>query len=979
MDPMPGRDPVLIVTVCVAFVVCHSVAPAVARYVEPEQRTVAPDLTTANLAYAVAVDDVVAEFGGDSSAGLDEPEAQRRLERDGPNSVPERPPASVFVLVGRQFADAMVLLLIGATVVSFVIGENLDGFIILAIVLVNGGFGALQEGRAQHAARAVRALLQPRAIVIRHGDAREIDATALVGGDLMVIGMGDRVAADGRIIEATGLEIDESVLTGESLPRAKRAEPPLPSPTSVPERVTMVYAGTMVARGRGQILITATGPRTEVGAIAAMAAEKRPLTPLQLRLERLARTLLWAGSAICAALTVVFMARGNSFASSLLIGVSLAVAAIPEGLTAVVTITLALGMRRLAARGAIVRRLVAVETLGSTTVICTDKTGTLTAGQMTVTRTLELTGGARAEKLLLEGALLASDPTLLGAEDAAIAAGAAKHGVTRESILADREWLEHRPFEAERRRASSVVREDGQSVGYVKGAPDALLPRIANPDWRSRLGESTREWAAAGVRVLLVARHDVDERPAECEPELEPLGLIGLSDPLRETAPDGVADAARAGVRTVMVTGDEPRTAVAVARACAIGGADPHVLSGAAMDALTDGELELRIVDVDVFARIAPAQKLRIVRALQRRGDVVAMTGDGVNDAPALAAADVGVAMGHGSTDAAMDAADIVITDNDLSTIVAAIREGRAIYSNIVRFVQFLLSANAGEVLTFALAVAAGTAAPLTVPQILTVNLLTDGLPAVALGLDPAEKNVMDTPPRPRRQGLLDTGRERLAIAAALTGVAAFAAFLIGSTTATSTGQTMAFMTLVLAQLGYVYGVRTDGPCWQGAHNRLLTLATLGSAAFIFAAIGIEPLAQALDLTPLSAAQLSLSVALALLPLLGVEIAKATRGSRRPGSRGPTSRPHGHVGGEAFDLISGSGAEPAAGRIQSAGGHPETKRFDHAHPACEADAGRREHRVAGASLVERLEHWGNQLHRLLARPIVNQHGRGRPA
>ncbi len=839
----------------------------------------------------MTVGDVVEDLGGDVDAGLSEREVARRLEHDGPNAVPEEPPPSVISLFARQFADAMVLLLIGAAVVSFVIGESLDGAIILAIVVVNGVFGAVQEGQAQQAAQAVRALLQPRAIVIRDGRPREIDATGLVRGDLLVIGTGDRVAADGRIVEAIGLEVDESVLTGESVPRAKRAEPPSPPGTSLTERVTMVYGGTMVARGRGQVLITATGRGTEVAAIAELAGEKRPLTPLQRRLARLARTLVWAGGGICLALTVVFLVRGNSLASSLLVGVSLAVAAIPEGLAAVVTITLALGMRRLAGRGAIVRRLVAVETLGSTSVICTDKTGTLTVGEMAVTHVLAARNDDRATERLLEGSLLACDPTLLGAEDAAIAAAAIARGVTREEALSDREWVEHHPFEAERRRASSVLRETGRRVVYTKGAPDILLPRLTNADDRSRLAAVTSEWAAAGVRVLLVARRETPDTPEDSEPGLDALGLVGLSDRIRVTAPAAVTEAARAGVRTVMVTGDEPRTATAVARQCSIGGAEPRVLSGAAMELLSDDELDATIEDVDVFARIAPAQKLRIVKALQRRRAVVAMTGDGVNDAPALAAADVGVAMGHGSTDAAMDAADIVITDNDLSTIVAAIREGRAIYANIVRFVQFLLSANAGEVLMFTLAVLAGTAAPLTVPQILTVNLLTDGLPAVALGLDPADEAVMDASPRPRDQGLLDTGRARLALAAALTGAAAFLAFLIGDATGTSTAQTMAFITLVLAQLAYVFGVRTDGPCWRAAGNRLLVFATAGSAAFTFAALALAPLADALDLTALSALQILASTGLSLVPLIGVEIVKALGAMRGPAAPSSERRP----------------------------------------------------------------------------------------
>ncbi|MHB1837183.1 MAG: cation-translocating P-type ATPase, partial [Solirubrobacteraceae bacterium] len=552
---------------------------------------------------------VVKKLSADAVVGLGEREARRRLERDGPNLVPEQPAPSALVLLVKQFADAMVLLLIGAAVVSFAIGEGLDGSIILAIVVLNGGFGAVQEGRAQQAARAVRALLAPHAIVIRDGHPSEIDAATLVRGDLMVIGSGDRVAADGRIVDASGLEIDESVLTGESFPRAKRVDPPLPEHTSLPERVTMAYAGTIVARGRGQILVTETGSGTEVAAIAELAGEKRPLTPLQRRLARLARTLLWVGSGICIALTVVFVARGNSVASSLLIGVSLAVAAIPEGLAAVVTITLALGMRRLAARGAIVRRLVAVETLGSTTVICTDKTGTLTAGQMTVTRMLQARGEDDAARRLLEGALLACDPALREAEDAAIAAAGAERGMTRESVLADRVWVDHRPFEAEHRQASSVVQEQERRVVYVKGAPEVLLPRIEDSGERSRLTAIVQQWAAAGVRVLLVARYQKLLSTGGSGSELEPLGLLGLSDPVRDTARGAVEQAARAGVRTVMVTGDEPRTATAIARACSIGGPDRRVLGGAEMDALSDAQFDATIDHVDVFARIAPAQK----------------------------------------------------------------------------------------------------------------------------------------------------------------------------------------------------------------------------------------------------------------------------------------------------------------------------------------------------------------------------------
>ena len=461
--------------------------------------------------------------------------------------------------------------------------------------------------------------------------------------------------------------------------------------------------------------------------------------------------------------------------------------------------------------------------------------------------------------------------------------------MTRGKLLSDRELVEHRPFEAERRRASTIVREGGGHVLYVKGAPDTLLPRLARQQDVERLSDVAGEWAAEGIRVLLVARRSGVEsvtRPEDRERDLEPLGLLGLSDPPRETSAAALQKAAAAGMRTIMVTGDEPRTAVAIARACGLGGKLPAVLTGATIDELGDEQLRERIADVDVCARIAPVQKLRIVRALQQRGEVVAMTGDGVNDVPALTAADVGIAIGHGGTDAAIDAADVVITDNDLSTILAAVREGRSIYANIVRFVRFLLSANAGEVLTFVLAVLSGAGAPLTVAQILTVNLLTDGLPAVALGVDPPDEWVMAQPPRPRRDGLLQGEYGRLGMVALLTGAAAYSAFEIGDATGAPTGRTMAFITLVLAQLAYVFAVRTERPFWRGPRNRLLIAATAVSAALPLAALVIEPLQDALELRPLSAGQLAATLGLALLPLAGAELAKLLhRSDVEPGSR----------------------------------------------------------------------------------------------
>ncbi|HSJ17209.1 MAG TPA: cation-transporting P-type ATPase [Solirubrobacterales bacterium] len=819
-------------------------------------------------------------FGTDPARGLRASEVAARQRRFGPNALPEPQPPSAVALVARQFRDAIVLLLVGAASVSLALGELLDGAVIASIVVVNALLGAVQEGRAETAARAVRTLLSPTAIVVRDGAAAEVDATELVPGDVVVLSAGDRVPADGRLLEAARLEINESAMTGESVPAAKRAEPPAPRDASPADRVTMALSGTTVTRGSARLLVGATGTRTELARIAEAASGPRPVTPLQERLDGLARTLLRAAIVICLALAALSYVHGESLGTSLLIGVSLAVAAVPEGLAAVVTITLALGMRSLAQRGAIVRRLRAVETLGSATVICTDKTGTLTTNRMTVARLLPADrSSADGEHGLLAAALIASgdfhDPG-----EAAIAEAAEHRGLRREDLLTEIRVVGGEPFDSERKRMSVVVENGGdRAIAYVKGAPEALLARLSDQRQAARLGAEASRWAEDAIRVLMVARTlDLDEG-ADPEAELEPLGLIGLVDPVREGAGSSVETAREAGIRTIMITGDHPETAVAVARACGIGpdSGPPSVVTGPELDALSDSQLRERIPGIDVFARVVPEHKSRIVAALQSRSEVVGMTGDGVNDAPALSSADIGVAMGRGGSDAAIEAAEIVLTDNSFSTLIAAVEGGRRIYANILRFINFLLAANAGEVLLFALAVLPGLGAPLTIAQILLVNLLTDGLPAVALGVDPADKGAMRKPPRPRSHSLLGPLRSRLVVGGLATGTAAFAAFLIGNGDSHETGQTMAFATVLFAQLGFVYAVRGEGLFLRAGRNRALDLAVAISALVGGLALALPPVADAFGVVELGAAQLAAALALAALPFIATELVKWVR------------------------------------------------------------------------------------------------------
>ncbi|MEW6546292.1 MAG: HAD-IC family P-type ATPase [Bacillota bacterium] len=726
--------------------------------------------------HAIPADQVLGMLQADAEKGLTEQEATRRLERVGPNSIHKKRRTPAWRLFLSQFDDFMSLVLLGATAISGLLGEVADALTIIAIVILNAWLGFIQEYRAERSLEALRALSAPTARVLRDGREVMVPAHLVVPGDVLLLEAGDRVAADGRILEAYRAEAEEAALTGESVPVRKVAGV-LPAERALGERRNLVYAGTTITRGRVKAVVVSTGMNTEMGRIAGLIHEAdEGLTPLQRRLEELGRRLVWGCLAVCALVAALGVMRGEAPYFMLLSGVSLAVAAIPEGLPAVVTICLALGVQRMSRRRAIVRRLPAVETLGCATVICADKTGTITRNEMTVQylwvagQEWRVTGEGyqlrgsfepppgpgvggqllppQVEMALLAG-VLCNDARLVrrgqGCEvqgdptEAALLVAAAKAGMWREEL--EREWprVGEIPFEPERRCMSVVCRSrPGKYVAFVKGAPDVLLgmsrralgPRGAGPLDRQLAGEIAARnegYGRRALRVLALAYRELDGLPAEITPEtverdLVFLGLAAMADPPRPEARRAVATCHRAGIATVMITGDHAATARAVAERVGMLAPGDRILTGAEVEALTDERLHELAPSVKVYARASAAHKLRIVRALKSHGHVVAMTGDGVNDAPALKEANIGVAMGLTGTEVSREASAMVLQDDNFATLVAAVAEGRAIYDNIRKFVRYLLSCNVGEVLVMLGATLARLPIPLLPIQMLWVN-----------------------------------------------------------------------------------------------------------------------------------------------------------------------------------------------------------------------------------------------------------------
>jgi calcium-translocating P-type ATPase len=812
--------------------------------------------------HALPAADVAARLAVDPERGLPEAEAHARFLADGPNVLPAGRRAGTLRIAARQFSDPLVALLLAAALVSGVIGERLEAAVIAAIVVLNAVLGFVQEAGAERALEALRRVAESLATVIREGAARVLPSAELVPGDLVVVQEGERVPADARLVDADRLQVDESALTGESVP-VEKGVAPVAEEAPLAERSSLVFAGTAVTRGRAHAVVVATGGATQIGEIARLVgAASSPPTPLQRRLGGLSRSLLLLGLGLTAVLAAGMLLRGAGPAEAFLVGVAVAVAAVPEGLAAVVTIALAQGTHAMARRRTVVRRLAAIETLGETSVIATDKTGTLTLNRLHVAAVRPAEG--RTEDEVLAAGAYVGTARLLG--DGNVSGdpldGAFLLAARERGLGLDARRLDVEPFDPVRRAAAAVIEDDGRRRVLVKGAPEVVLARAASADGGlRRLQRAVEAWAGEGLRVVAVAEApDAPELAGAEERPLEVLGVVALHDPVRPGAADAVRSAREAGIRVVMVTGDHPATAAYVARAAGIDAADVH-------------------------ARVAPADKLRLVEGLQRAGEVVAVTGDGVNDAPALRAADVGVAMGRSGTEAAREAADVVVTDDDFATIVAAVEEGRRIGDNLRKFVAFLLSANLGEVVLFGIVVLGGLGVPMTVVQLLVVNLLTDGLPAVALTRDPASPETMRRAP----VGVGSLFGRGLALALGVAGIAvgaaATAAYLAGRAFAPDAAQTMAFATIALSELVLVYSMRSAAaPAWRGPRNRALLAAVAGSAAVVVAAVYVPAANDVLATVPLHEPAAALVLLLALAPSALVELAKRVAGRRGRGA-----------------------------------------------------------------------------------------------
>ena len=858
----------------------------------------------------------------DPDQGLSQGEGARRLAGYGENKLEKAKPPGLFRQVLAQLRDPMILVLLAAAALSFFAGGGqdwLDTAIILLIVVFNTVISVSQEDNARKALEALEKLAAPRARVLREGVERRLESTHLVPGDILLLEAGDYVPADGRILWAAGLQTDESAMTGESLPVHKRAGDGLPPDTPLAERKNMVIGGTVVTGGRAKVVVTATGMQTEMGKIAGLLLRQgQGETPLQRKMKEVSRVLSLVCVGVCAVMFGVGMLQHRDILDMFLTAVALAVAAIPEGLPAIVTIVLAVGVGRMARRNAIIKRLPAVETLGCASVICSDKTGTLTKNQMTV---LEVWTPAPAlrDRALTLGTLCGDaqegpggyigDPT-----ETAIAQAAAQAGLEKAALERDMPRRGEAPFDSVRKRmATCHALPNGEALVAVKGAPEAVLarcthllgaqgPRPLTDGDRRRIAQVGGDLAGQALRVLAVAQRLQPALPKSMaaeglEAELTFVGLIGMMDPPRPEVRQAVDRCAGAGIRPVMITGDHKDTAVAIAKQLNIYRPGDKAIDGAGLDFLPQETLEEEIEAFSVYARVTPEHKMRIVQAWQRRGHVVAMTGDGVNDAPALKAADIGCAMGKTGTDVAKGAADMILTDDNFATVVAAVEQGRGIYANIRKAIHYLLSCNIGEILTIFLATFLPVSqAPLSPVQLLWLNLVTDSLPALALGMEPVEKTAMTQPPRGKEEPLFSRAfSRRLAWQGALVGGITLLAYGLGFhlTGTFAVANTMAFATLTFSQLFHAFDVRSETtPLFRLGilSNKAMNKAFLAGAALQAAVLLAPPLQGAFSVVPLALEQWGMVLALALTPLVVCEAAKLLRPKGRKKSQAGAAR-----------------------------------------------------------------------------------------
>lgn len=866
--------------------------------------------------YSSSLEQVVNELETNVQQGLTAEQARERLEKYGPNKLKEKPPKTNFQRFIEQMKDVMIIILLIAAAISLGLSiyhsrqgqpaDWVEPIVIVFIVLLNGVLGVMQESKAEAALEALKKMSAPLARTLRSGKVQSIPSSELVPGDIVLLEAGDFVPADCRLVESASLKADEAALTGESVPVEKNAQAVIDENAPLGDRLNMVYSGCAVSYGRGTALVAETAMNTEMGKIAAMLEDEAEVqTPLQQKLDQLGKYLGFLALGISAIIFGIGVVERLPIMDMFMTAIALAVAAIPEGLPAIVTIVLAIGVQRMVAKNAIIRRLPAVETLGSTSVICSDKTGTLTQNRMTLVKAYTDQGEQTAalegnvpdpiRQLIMMGTLCTDgtveivdgqekhigDPT-----ETAIVAAALNQGMIKEDLVVRYPRLGEIPFDSDRKLMTTIHQMDGKNIVIVKGAPDILMQKCVQGNIAAA-SKANEEMGREALRVLAVGYKEINQVPGEFKTEeleqgLNFLGLVGMIDPPRPEVLDSIKECNGAGIRTIMITGDHVVTASAIAKQLGILHEDNQALTGTELDALRDEDLAANIRKYRVYARVTPSDKIRIVKAWQKENEIVAMTGDGVNDAPALKAADIGCAMGITGTDVAKGAADMTLTDDNFATIVTAVREGRGIYDNIRKAVHFLLSCNLGEIVTIFLAMLLWKESPLLPIQLLWINLVTDSLPALALGVEPVEYDVMNRKPRAKDESIFSHGIGFSAIwQGTMIGVLTLIAYYIGTRTNIENagiplGETMAFAVLAISQLVHSLNIRSRHSLFKigFTSNKYMIGAFFASLALMLAVLLVPFLQSIFEVISMNSSQWIIVIGLAFVPLAIVEIGK---------------------------------------------------------------------------------------------------------
>lgn len=839
--------------------------------------------------------------------GLTEDEANKRLEKYGANNLKEKKKESLFIKFIKQFNDFMIIVLIIAAIISAIIaktngsGDYIDSIIIIAIVIFNAIMGLIQEEKAEKSLEALKKMSAPNAKVRRNGKIREIEASKVVPGDIVMLEAGNYVPADCRLIDSYNLQIEESSLTGETLPTSKQADIILNANTAMGDLKNMAFATTIVVNGHAEAVVVETGMNTKVGQIAGMIIENEsPETPLQKKLGEVGKTLAITCMIICGLIFLIGIWKQIPITEMFMTSVGLAVAAIPEGLPAIVTIMLSIGVTKMAKKNSIIRKLPAVETLGCSSVICSDKTGTLTQNKMTVTQIRNAVGLVKNNdrRFILELGTMCTDTIesqeVIGeATEVAITNAAVEINLRKRDLYYQMQRINEISFDSKRKMMTTIHKIGSKYRIITKGAPDVLIKRCSKyyqsgriePIFSKRdaLQEQNQIMAEDALRVIAIAYKDVEKLPREInsetiENELTFVGLIGMIDPPREGVKEAVKTCRKAGIKTVMITGDHLQTAKAIAKELGILRKGDLAINGETLEKMSQQELERDIMRYSVFARVSPEHKVRIVKAFQSTGAVVAMTGDGVNDAPALKNADIGIAMGKGGTDVAKNASDMVLTDDNFVTIVEAVKQGRNIYDNIKKAVHFLLATNIGEIVAIFVGLLLGIKSPLLAIQLLWVNLVTDSFPAIALGLEKAESNIMNRLPRNPRKSLFADGLwGKITTEGVMIGVLTLVAFSIGNNLySIEVGRTMAFLSLGILELVHSFNIKGEESIFKTGlfENRYLVGAFVLGTLLQVVVVVISPLAQIFDVVPLNSVQWLMTAIISILPVVIVELQK---------------------------------------------------------------------------------------------------------